>query len=61
MSENLMNGIIELVRQGGSTALWIYALYMGGSMLKFIIGFGCLYAAVSKFCVTLRSIFTKEG
>ncbi len=56
MNENIINMITKLVETGSASALWIYGIYVVGSVLKFIIGFGCIFMGISKFCSTLRVI-----
>lgn len=56
MSEKIIDMITKLVETGSSSALWFYGIYVVGSVLKFVIGFGCCFLGVTKFCSTLRII-----
>ena len=56
MSENLMQAIVEMVKQGGTTALWVYVIHTVGAILKFGIGFGCLLVGLCKACKTIKLI-----
>lgn len=61
MDEKIINMITQLVNTGSSTALWFYLVYIVGSVLKFIIGFGCLLLSVCKFCAVVRTFSDKES
>lgn len=60
MSEKIIDMITKLVETGSTSALWFYGIYVLGSVLKFVIGFGCFLLGVTKFCATLRAIYDKE-
>jgi hypothetical protein len=61
VNEEMFNSILELVRQGGAAAVWVYAVHMGVGVLKFIVGFGCLYACIVKICKTARWIHDEKS
>ena len=54
MSEKICETILRLAESGGGTALWLYGIYVFGSVLKFIIGFGCVGFGVCKLCKTIK-------
>jgi len=63
MNDKMCETIVQSVQQGGTTAIWLYAIYILGGVTKFLIGFGCVGFAVVKFCKTWRCIneyFKKE-
>ncbi len=53
MSEKIIDMIVQLVNTGSSSALWFYGIYIGGSVLKFMIGFVCAFIGLKYFCKTL--------
>ena len=61
MSEKIIDMVVKLVETGSTSALWFYGIYAVGSVLKFVIGFGCMLLSVTKFCATLTAICNKEG
>jgi hypothetical protein len=54
MSDKIVDMITQLVATGSNTALYFYAIYVVGSVLKFVIGFGCLLLSVKKICAAIR-------
>jgi len=60
MNEKIVDMIIQLADTGSTTALWLYGIYVVGTVSKFAIGFGCVYLAVTKFCSTGKEI-AKSG
>ena len=56
MNETIVNAIVEMVKSGGTAALWIYLVYVLGTVAKVVIGFGFFYLAVRKISATLELI-----
>ena len=54
MNEEIVKMVMELVRDGGNAAIWIFAIHYIISIGKFTIGFGFLYAAVCKVCAVIK-------
>lgn len=61
MSKELCEMIIQLANQGGTVAIWLFGLHIVGSVLRFIIGFGCFAYAVIKFCKTWKEIVNEKS
>jgi hypothetical protein len=60
MSEKIIDMVVKLVETGSTSALWFYGIYVLGSVLKFVIGFGCVLLSVTRFCAALKDICNKE-
>ena len=60
MNEKIVDMIIQLADTGSTTALWLYGIYVVGTISKFAIGFSCVYAAVTKFCSTWKGIIESK-
>ena len=56
MNEKILQAIVELVSSGGTAAIWVYAIYVAGAVLKFVIGFGCILAGIRYACKTALNI-----
>lgn len=56
MNEKIVEMITSLVRDGGSAAIWVFAIYYSMSVAKFAIGFGCLYASVCKIGSIIKGV-----
>ena len=59
MSDKIVDMVVKLVETGSTSALWFYGIYVLGSVLKFVIGFGCILLSVTRFCATLKDICNK--
>jgi len=46
MNDSVVTAIVEMVKQGGQAAIWVYAIYAVAGVLKFAIGFGTMLAGV---------------
>jgi len=57
MNEKICELITELASTGGTTAIWLYGLYVVGGVLKYVIGFGCVLAGIYKACSTWRLLY----
>ena len=56
MNEKIVELITKLAETGSTTALWFYGLYVFGSVIKFVIGFGCVLMGIKTFCKTWKGI-----
>ena len=56
MNEKIVESIIQMVQTGGLTAIWIYAIYVLGAVLKFAIGFGCLFMGIHHICANVKKV-----
>jgi len=54
MDEKIVDLITKLAATGSSTALWFYGIYVIGTVLKFVVGFGCGLLAVLSMCKTIK-------
>ncbi len=61
MSTEMFTQIIELVEKGGVGAIWIYVIHCVVGVLKFVIGFGCLYLSATKICQTIKAGMEKAN
>jgi len=61
MNDELLKAVIEMVRQGGTAAMWIYVAYLLGGVLKFAIGFGCILLGIYRACKTALIIAEKDN
>lgn len=55
MDEKIIQLIIDLANQGGSLAVWLYTVHVLGGVLKYVIGFGIIYAAVNKIGSVIKT------
>lgn len=53
MNDRIVTLITELAASGGDTAIWLYGLYVAGTVAKFIVGFGCILLGIRKICKTI--------
>lgn len=60
MNDELMQSIIELIRDGGAAAVWIYCLHLGAGILKFIVGFGFFFLAVKSAGKVVLTVAEKK-
>jgi len=56
MNDKICETIVQLAQSGGTTAIWLYGVYILGGVAKFLVGFGCVGFAVVKFCRTWRYV-----
>lgn len=56
MDEKIVEMIVSLVRDGGTAAIWVFAIHYGISIAKFAIGFGFFYGAVCKVCSVIKGV-----
>jgi len=61
MNEKIFETINTLIQTGGSTAIWILALYYVTAVAKYAIGFGCVYAGIKRFCKTWLEVRSTKG
>jgi len=54
MNEQMLEAIIQLVRDGGQSAVYIVIFYYGLSFAKFVVGMGILGYAISKLWKILK-------
>lgn len=47
MDEQIMNVIVELVKEGGQIAVWVYLLTCLTTVLKYAIGFGVSFGIIA--------------
>ena len=48
MNEQILNAVVKLLEQGGSAAVWMWGAYLACGMVKFLVGFGVLFYAISR-------------
>jgi len=55
MSE-LQQAIIKMVEQGGTLAVWIYAVYLGVGLLKFLVGMSVVVYGIKSLFRMLKGL-----
>jgi hypothetical protein len=61
MNEKLIDAIVQLAQQGGTVAIWLFAIHILGGVLKFVVAFGCILLSVTKICNVLRISYNECG
>ena len=61
MKIEMMSAIIELVRDGGSVAVWITALHYLTSLGRYLLVMGGFWAIIKTICNCFKYIIEKEN
>lgn len=48
MDEQIVSTICQLLRDGGSAAVWMWIIYLGVGLLKYSIGAGIIYYLITR-------------